>query len=419
MGSSELAALVPIPQTFRFAPENLSDGLPGPSLYTEELVRMMETNLEREAAQLQLQAKGKTGGQTAGQQAPPRIKNKIFSYRDFLAFDHGSIRPLIGTESDALLVRGEAIFMPGSGGVGKTLYLMQMAINLCCAEYFLKWLVSRPLRVLISQAELPPQFFKKRIKAMVDSYALADQDRAEMIMENLFIEHVLQPFDISTDNENDFHHVAETVERLNIDVLMIDPFLSYYSGNENDNNQVRRSLDRVKRQVAEECQCGLVITDHQPKYSTSNKNPEQASVMRGASSKRDWAASVIALAKMKTPEGQHGTFIKATVDKMRYGKVPRDPFILRRDDHTFRHTLFRNNDIELLEIARVLDAAGAGLSTRAFWDLVDESFTVGNHEARKLIKDAIEAGWIETQPGEKRAITHHLTDKYVRWRDAQ
>lgn len=367
----------------------------------DELKALMRADIETEAATLPIAKPLLQKERSKKEEEEPRIENKIFSCRDFLAADHGSITPLIGIENDALLVPGEGLFIPGTGGVGKTLFITSMAANLACGEYFLKWPVPRPLRVLISQAELPPQFFKKRIQLLVDSYELADEKKAAMIKENIFVEEVLKPFDIATDNGDDFKYLAETIERLQIDVLFIDPFLSYYRGNENDNNEVRRSLDRLKRHVAEKYGCGLAITDHQPKYSTSAKNPEQAAVMRGAGSKRDWAATVIALSRMKTPEGQHGTFIQATVDKMRYGRVPRDPFTLRRDDYNFRHTIFKNNDIALHEVAGLLDANGGGLSTRTFNELVAESFSIGNHEARKLVKDAIEAGWIETYQGRK------------------
>jgi RecA-family ATPase len=254
---------------------------------------------------------------------------------------------------------------------------------------------------------------------MFDSYALADPARAKMIGENLFVEHVLQPFDIAAENGEGLDRLAGAIEKLKIDVLIIDPFLSYFRGNENDNCEVRRALDQFKRQVAERCECGLIITDHQPKYSTADKFAEQKTAMRGAGAKRDWAASVLALAKMKTPDGQHGTFIQATVDKLRYGREPRNPFILRRDDLTFRHSLFKASSVELHEVARVLDEAGGGLSTRALWEKLIDSFSVAGHEARALVKNAIDAGWIETKPGEKRSTIHHLTIKYQEWRDGR
>ncbi len=378
----------------------------------DELKKLIVSGIEAERASL-----GKASSQPIPQARPSA--NKIYSCSEFLAADHGSVTPLIGTENDALLVPGEGIFMPGTGGVGKTLFVNQMAINLACGEYFLKWPVLRPCRVLISQAELPPQFFKKRIKLMLDSYELADPKKASMLMENIFIEEVARPFDIAADNGEELACLAESISDLKIDVLIVDPFLSYYQGNENDNCEVRRALDLMKRQVAEPCRCGLVITDHQPKYSTSNKNPEQAAVMRGASAKRDWAASVIALSRMKTPKGQNGTFIQATIDKMRYGKAPGDPFSLRRDDLTFRHTVFRNNEIELHQVAQVLNDAGGGLSQREFKALVVESFSVGDHEARRLINKAVETGWVGTRQGARRSIVHDLTNKYMKWKCAQ
>lgn len=377
----------------------------------DELKSLIVSGIEAERAGLD---------QTFTQPIPQASSaNKIFSCGEFISADHGQVQPLIGSEKNALLVRGEGWMIPGVAGVGKTFFLASIGANLAAGENVLKWHVETPLRVLIYQAELPIPFFQQRIKALVDSYALADRRKADLLRENIFIADVKRPFDISADNDGEFDRLREEVEKLKIDVLMIDPFLSFFQGNENDNCQVRRSLDNLKRCVAAAHSCGLIITDHMPKYSGSEKHPEQQYSMRGAGAKRDWAATVLALTAMKTPEGQHGTFIRATVDKMRYGKVPKDPFNLRRDDFSFRYEWFKSCDIEPHQIAEVLDSAGGGLSLRTFKSAVADTLALSDHEARRLIEHAISEGWIDVTPGERRSKAHNLSDKYIRWRDDQ
>jgi len=341
---------------------------------------------------------------------------KVYSCREFLAIHHENTTPLIGKDGDAFSVRGEGITIVGEGGIGKTSFLNQMACHLATGENFLKWQVQKPLRVIIYQAELPPPYFQKRLRPLFEVYALADPEKARMIEENVFVVDVKAPFDISGEIGG-FEPIISDIKRLKIDVVIIDPFLSFFRGNENDNGEVRRALDSIKKEIAEKLQCGLVITDHMPKYSSSTKNPEMNFAMRGASAKRDWAASVLALTKMKTPDGQHGTFITATVDKMRYGKVPKNPFSIRRDDFSFRHDLVKNNDIPLHDIARILDEAGNDLPKRKFNQAVSEAFSISDHEARKLIEDAINEKWIVTLPGERRAIIHNLGERYFDYRN--
>lgn len=343
-------------------------------------------------------------------------KPTVLSWGEYLTVQHQKTTPLIGIENDALLNRGEGLMIGGTGGVGKTTFITGTAASLAIAENILKYVVQQSLRVLIYQAELPAPFFQGKLKPIHESYKLSNEVKAQMICDNIFISQEHKPFDIAAKGDSAFNAVERDVERYEIDVVIVDPFLSYFNGNENDNNEVRRALDRFKYHVAEKYQCGLIITDHQPKYSNSNKNPEQQHSMRGAGAKRDWAASVIALNKTKTPTGQHGTFLKATVDKMRYGKEPREPFTIRRDDYSFRHILFRDNDVAPYEVAQVLDEAGGGLSTRSFQKALKDSFSISDHDARSMIKSAVSDGWIITENGKRKAVIHNLGDKYVEWR---
>jgi KaiC/GvpD/RAD55 family RecA-like ATPase len=344
--------------------------------------------------------------------------NSFASCGDFLAVQHENIVPLIGTEDDAFLVPGEGGLLAGEAGVGKTMLATSMAANLATGENVFRWRLNKPLRVLLCQAELPAPFFQRRVKMLVDSYRLADERKARMIEENLFIAEIRQPFDITTDRRQ-YIEIGKQVEHLGIDVLIIDPFLSFFRGNENDNSEVRRALDTFKQCVAERYQCGIIVTDHQPKYSSSIKNPEQALAPRGAGAKRDWAATLAIISRMKTPDGQHGTFIKVTVDKMRYGKKPKDPFNVRRDDFSFRHIVFKSHEIELHEVARVLDEAGNDLSKRQLNQAVVDSLSISDHEARRLAEQAIEEGWITTSTGARGSIIHSLSEKYLDWRDGR
>ena len=341
-------------------------------------------------------------------------RGNIASCREFLAREYDGITPLIGTADNALQVPGEGIMLPGTGGVGKTLYLSSIAASASIGEMILAWEVKRPLKVLFYQAELPQRFFQQRIARVYESYKLSNEKRAELILDNLFIVDVTKPFDLAASDDQAIETIGEAVDKVGADLVCIDPFLSFYSGNENDNGEVRRNLDRLKHLVAEPLQCGIIITDHQPKYSESN--PDQNHSIRGAGAKRDWAATVISLNRTKTPAGQHGTFLKVTIDKMRYGKLPRNPFTIKRDDFSFRHIHFRESDVEPCEIAQILDESGSGLSTRAFQEKVVDALSISDHDARKAIKKAVDEKWIVTESGARNSIIHDLGDRYVEWR---
>jgi RecA-family ATPase len=341
----------------------------------------------------------------------------ISTCRDFLAKDHGDIQALIGTPDNALLVPGEGMMIPGSGGVGKTMWINQVAVSAAVGERILIWTVPRPLRTIIYQAELPALFFQKRMAALVESYRIGStEEKVDRILDNLFIGELKRPFDLAASDGSAAKILAEDVTKYQADLVIIDPFLSFFSGDENDNGKVRQVLDRIKREVAEPLNCGLIITDHIPKYGDADKNPEQHHQMRGAGAKRDWAASVVALNRCKTPAGQHGTFIKATTDKLRYGKSPREPFTLRRDDHSYRHQLFRDSDIELHEVARLIDDQGDALTKNKLESALVDEFSVSRQDARRAIARAIDDGWISVEDGSRNSTLHNIGERYVELR---
>ncbi len=354
---------------------------------------------------------GEDTSQGQVEEEPLENLNVAYNLGDYLKKDFGTTEPLIGSENNALLVRGEGMFIPGRSGTGKTQFIADMAIKVAAGYDILKYRTVFPLRVLIYQAELPPQFFQKRLIALTDGYMLADPDRMAMAIENITIIHVKKPFDMYHDGGNAVDIVSMDVEDSQADLVIVDPFLSFYSGDENNNPEVRRSLDKFKVGIAEKYGCGLIITDHQTKYS--NVTPGQETAMRGAGAKHDWAATVVALAVKKTPAGEHGHFLRATVDKLRYGPKPRDPFVLRRDDFTFMHSVWNGVDISGQKIAVALDDAGSGLSFSKMTNMISEKFSLSTHVARGLIKDAVDDGWIITSNGPRKAIIHDLGDKYL------
>ena len=199
--------------------------------------------------------------------------------------------------------------------------------------------------------------------------------------------------------------------------MIIDPYLSFYpSINENDNGEVRGALDRLKHEVLLPLECGAIISDHQTKYAS--QTPGQENQARGAGAKRDLAATLLCLKKENTPVGEHGTFLSITVDKLRYGPVPRDPIIIRKDQVTFRCEVWKSaKSIELHRIAELVDNARKSLSKNALQKAIIDSISISKREALELIDGAVQEGWLEIELGVNRSQNHNLGKKYIDWRD--
>jgi len=105
--------------------------------------------------------------------------------------------------------------------------------------------------------------------------------------------------------------------------------------------------------------------------------------------------------------------LKVTVDKLRYGPKPRGPFILRRDDFTFMHSLWLGTNVEVSDIAKALYEEGGGLSFSKMRDMACNKFSISDRQARRLINDAVNDGWINTMPGKRNALIHDPGKKYL------
>lgn len=360
-------------------------------------------------------AKLKTSIDALLDEISPKPESSLYRLTDFLETNFGKIEPLIGSANDALLVPGEGLMLPGTGGAGKTAFLVDMAIKAAFGLNILKWQLSRPLRVRIYQAELPPQFFQQRLRGIVADYSFASKEKADMAAENIFVANVVNAFDMA-EKGNAVQVIGEDASKCKPDLIFIDPFLSFYSGDENDNPTVRRDLDRLKREIAEKLGCGLIISDHQPKYAATNR--EQQTSIRGAGAKRDWAASVLALSEAKTPEGEHGKFIRIVVDKLRYGPKPGIDFVLKRFD-SFRHELWRGCNIPMHRIAEAIADDGGNLAKNRLMELLQTNFEVPRRDAASLIQEAIETRWITVEDGPKKSKLHNVGEAYDEWKTGE
>jgi hypothetical protein len=166
-------------------------------------------------------------------------------------------------------------------------------------------------------------------------------------------------------------------------------------------------LDSIKFEIAEECDCAVLITDHLAK-----SDPGQGARARGAGAKVDWASLVINLSHHRTPEGESGRFIAADVTKMRYGWEPSEPIILRRSQHSLRHSIWEpSHSLYIDQIYQVLMEEGRQVnSQRQMLQLIRDRLNVGDRLARRFLNSAIEQG-IETCNGRNNSIIYRLPDQ--------
>ena len=374
------------------------------------------------AAEAGLYAPPATAGQVdqAGQhqagQDEQRERPRVLTVDEYLAEIFPPVEPLIGTPAAALLVRGEGVFFAAHGGTGKTAVVTDAAFKLGLGLSVLGYPVARPLRACIWQAEIPGTYYQQRVRQLSEAYSLADEDQAAEARTRIHVPLFRKVPDLGT--EDGLKVLLEMQQEAAADMLIIDPYLSFFPNvPENDNGAVRAALDRLKFTVLLPGNCGAVITDHMAKPPAGQKGSEGAQEggndPRGAGAKRDWCCTLASMRRTKTPDGEHGDFLKLVLDKVRYGPTPRDPLTLHRDPFSGRFELWHRHSVTPDRVAELVSETDGGQSKVQLVAMVAQELTLSHHDARALIDRAVSENLLTVEPGPKKALCHYVGPAYT------
>ena len=352
--------------------------------------------------------------QDAGQDE--QAGHRVLTVNQYLAELFPPVEPLIGTPAAALLVRGEGAIIAAPGGVGKTAFLTDGAFKLALGLKVLGYIVSQPLRVCIMQAEIPGTYYQQRVRQLSEAYSLADPDQAAEARTRIHIPLFRKVPDLGTDDG--LKIIADIQQEVGADLIIIDPYLSFFPNvNENDNGAVRAALDRLKFGVLLPGNCGAIIADHQAKPQAGQKGNEGAQEggndPRGAGAKRDWCAALAAMKRTKTPDGEHGVFIKLTLDKVRYGPTPRDPLTLHRDPFSGRFELWHRHSVTPDRVAELISDLGGDVSKNNLVEEIVSRLSISERDARALIETAVQEQLVVINAGERRKKYHNVGPAYT------
>lgn len=145
---------------------------------------------------------------------------KIYWLEDFIK-EKWPYEPII---EDGILAIGEKMIIAGPSEAGKSFLALQLAMELATEGEFFERRIVRPSRVLIFQAEVLEGEYALRTAKLAANYDdLENESIAIITSEQLKL------------NEPDGEAcMAEAVERVEPDVVIIDPLRAFFSGDEND-----------------------------------------------------------------------------------------------------------------------------------------------------------------------------------------
>lgn len=215
-----------------------------------------------------------------------------------------------------------------AGGVGKSSVKIGEALAMASNRPLYDQAVhDGPLTVWFYNLEDPAEETERRIHATAKWFKIKPEDVAEEGATRLYI-------DSGRDQQCVIAHetphgatisapvvaqIKSEIKARDIDVLIIDPFVSSHEVSENDN----RAIDKVAKQwgqIADECNCAINLVHHVRKGNGAETNAESA---RGAKSLTDAARSVVVYNRMTEdeaglagiPQDQRGFYFRTQNDK--------------------------------------------------------------------------------------------------------
>ena len=233
---------------------------------------------------------------SSASQPPSKPSAPKRQYKTFNALDVVKSNVNFEFLIDNFWPKGEPLLITGHGGAGKSILTLQIAMDLILPPptgFLNVFKVNQSEhRVLFVQSENSLIGMKKRIDFVRNAYAFPDM----LLHDRLFFLGVNNDVRTSGDiKDPHFQDAIKNAVALNkIDILVIDPLISFHSEDENSNDQMRRLLDKVSL-LTEEIGVTPLLIHHHGKFATDSG----AGGGRGASAIGDWSPNTWELSFQK------------------------------------------------------------------------------------------------------------------------
>jgi RecA-family ATPase len=242
-----------------------------------------------------------------------------------------------------LLMRGHVTTLLAAGGVGKSNFGLTIGLHMCAGKPFGPWASVGKLKVAVLSVEEDEAELDRRLHAILDRFGIPREDAF-----NLFIVQTAgEPLLAVANGKGEVRatKVAEELELLafreGIDLVIIDPFVEVWLGQENDNTQVRQAAGII-RQMIRRINASCLLMHHVKKGQVE---PGDIDAGRGASSLGGLARFGFTLTNMTQDDAKalnldsHKGFVRADAAKGNY-VAPSD----KTDWFRFEEIRLRNGD---------------------------------------------------------------------------
>jgi hypothetical protein len=314
-----------------------------------------------------------------GTERPGKIR--VLSLEELMATNFPPRRAHVGR--GILPAQGKAL-LTGHGGVGKTVLLLQTALELAAGRAWLgRWLGDGPSRVGLLLQEDPQEITQARFRGLLRALGLEERTSLPVFLND-------PSRYLSVTSDADLAWIVAFVKDRALDLLIPDPLITLHRENENDNARMRYVLDRFTA-VQAETGCAVLLAHHHRK---SPEGTEDFDAARGARAIQDWARTVVSLTARGKVDGRDR--IRMTFTKLNYGPMPPGAITLERDPETLLVRVVEEVEICSPErAAQSLEEMGGSAERKADWYAAIEKATgCSDRTARQAGTEAVKRGLV-------------------------
>ena len=318
---------------------------------------------------------------------------------------------------EGMISKGDSTLIHAPGGVGKSMLALYIVLSLAALDMspekplliFDTFQVQKQTATFFIQAENSQVSMYTRIKAMCTGFPALEKGLNRVFVLSQFGDTTItgEHFSDREFCQRLVEHITsiEEKEGLKIDLLIIDPLISYHGGNENDAVETRETLDGITW-VCSKARCSPILIHHAKKAGDS---------YRGSTAINDWARNRISLKREEGIKNIIGTdgngkseqgekkvkLIRVTHEKCNNFEMF-NSFLLEMDSNLcfkLANDQLKPKDVEdCKNVAQVLtDIGGHADSKNTLAKAYNEKFKGSPSTAKRIVDKAAKNGFIRQQ----------------------
>ena len=301
------------------------------------------------------------------------------------------LNPLI----EGLMNERESLLVCGPSGLGKSVLTLNMALAAGLGGDAGLWGMfpfSRPLRTLFIQSENSAAGTQARLRKIIQA-----MPELAPALDNIVLPRDIRMTGELTD-EAFQRRLVDSCRRFCVDLLVLDPLISFHGQDENDNAAMRRSLDCLTG-ICDQANVGTIVVHHVGKQTTDNG----VFAGRGASAIGDWAANILLMKPIEI-DGERSNIIEMQHQKARNFEAAKPFFLERRTDLAMVRSEDPRKRGKTQAVATALQALGGKVGRKGeLWDKLIEDTGQSKSSVRRMVDSALVQGTIMEWEGDKRS----------------